>query len=95
MPNRQELLDRHPCLAGDLLAFFADHDRMQQFAEPMRPATPAPHRKQKRLCSGRDAAQRAQRSDADCSVRCGGARETLPNSSDGIPAVQLPDEVVQ
>ena len=36
VPNRQELLDRHPEHADALLAFFADLDRMDRVASPLR-----------------------------------------------------------
>jgi hypothetical protein len=36
VPNRQELLDRHPEHAGALRAFFADLDRMDRVASPLR-----------------------------------------------------------
>jgi WD40 repeat protein len=36
VPNRQDLIDRHPEVAGALRAFFADFDRMDQVASPLR-----------------------------------------------------------
>jgi serine/threonine-protein kinase len=35
-PDRQELLTRHPDVAAELVAFFTDHDMVQQMAEPLR-----------------------------------------------------------
>src|SRR5438093_7337030 len=37
-PSRQELLDRHPDLAAELQAFFADHDELNQFGGAARAA---------------------------------------------------------
>jgi WD40 repeat protein len=39
VPNRAELLSRHPDLVTELMAFFADHDQLEQIADPMRPAS--------------------------------------------------------
>jgi WD40 repeat protein len=41
IPNRAELLAAHPELAADLMAFFTDHDQLEQIAEPMRPVVPS------------------------------------------------------
>ncbi len=44
-PDRVELLARHPDLAAELEVFFADHDRVDQLAQPLRlPAPPASQR---------------------------------------------------
>ncbi len=37
-PNQQELLARHPELADELLAFFAEHDEMIRLADPFQAA---------------------------------------------------------
>jgi serine/threonine-protein kinase len=39
-PDRTEILSRHRDLAADLEEFFANHDRLQQAAQPMRVAGP-------------------------------------------------------
>src|SRR5258708_7831715 len=36
LPNRRQILDRHPELAEELRQFFAQRDRMNQLAAPIR-----------------------------------------------------------
>jgi hypothetical protein len=38
MPDRQELLARHPDLASELEEFLADQEQLSRLAEPLRPA---------------------------------------------------------
>ncbi|MEK6237006.1 MAG: hypothetical protein N2C14_20045, partial [Planctomycetales bacterium] len=37
--SREELLNRHPTLADELRAFFADRDQLQRIAQPISPSS--------------------------------------------------------
>jgi serine/threonine-protein kinase len=41
-PNRPRLLDSHPHLAAELRGFLANHDWMERWVAPLRPAAPSP-----------------------------------------------------
>src|SRR6266446_6545756 len=73
-PSRQDLLARHPDLAGELQAFFADHDELDQLAGAVRPMPAATPRLREVLQGERIAAGAPTLAPGDTVPPTGGSR---------------------
>ncbi len=84
-PDREQLLRQHPDFADELRAFFADHDKMQALAEPVRAShTPDPS-------SQSTEATLITSDDSDAAVDEPNLRFQTQDHVTGSPAIPPPD----